>query len=116
MGTKNVKVAQPYANAFIDMAGSSFPLDSMISDLTTIETTSSESAEFGKTISNPLVSITAKKEIIKSIFADNIDKNTLNFLLVLCDRGRINILDSIVTIALELAYKKASVEVAYVTS
>ena len=52
MGTKNVKVAQPYANAFIDMAGSSFPLDSMISDLTTIETTSSESAEFGKTISN----------------------------------------------------------------
>jgi F-type H+-transporting ATPase subunit delta len=116
MSTKNVKVAQPYANAFIDMTGSSLPLDSVISDLNAISTALAESADFKKVINNPLVSSPAKKEIIKSIFADNIDKNTINFLLVLCDRGRINCLESIVTIGLELAYKKASIQVAYVVS
>lgn len=116
MGTTNVKVAQPYASAFIEMTGNSIPLDSMISDLNNIATTLAESADFKKVINNPLVSSAAKKDIIKSIFTDSIDKNTINFLLVLCDRGRINCLDSIVTIALELAYKKASIEVAYVVS
>lgn len=40
----------------------------------------------------------------------------MNFLLVLCDRGRINCLKSIVKIALEVAYKKASIDVAYVVA
>jgi F-type H+-transporting ATPase subunit delta len=36
--------------------------------------------------------------------------------MVLCDRGRISYLDDIIEKALEIAYKKASIEVAYVTS
>jgi len=113
---QNTKVAQPYASAFIDMAGNSLPLNSIISDLNSIATALKESSDFNKVISNPLVSSPAKKDIIKSIFAETIDRNTVNFLLVLCDRGRINCLESIVTIALELAYKKASIEVAYVVA
>jgi F-type H+-transporting ATPase subunit delta len=114
MSAQNTKVAQPYASAFIGMARTSFPLNSIISDLNSIATTLTESADFRKVIINPLVSSATKKEIIKSIFAETIDKITINFLLVLCDRGRINCLKSIVTIALELAYKKASIDVAYV--
>jgi F-type H+-transporting ATPase subunit delta len=114
MSAQNTKVAQPYASAFIDMAGSSFPLDSIINDLNTVATTLNESFDLRKIINNPLVSSTSKKEIIKSIFAETLDKTTVNFFLVLCDRGRINCLKSIVTIALELAYKKASIDVAYV--
>jgi F-type H+-transporting ATPase subunit delta len=116
MSAQNTKVAQPYANALIDMAGSSFPLHSIISDLNSIATTLTESSDLRKVISNPLVSSTAKKEILKSIFAETIDKTTVNFLLVLCDRGRINCLKSIVKIALEVAYKKASIDVAYVVT
>jgi F-type H+-transporting ATPase subunit delta len=37
-------------------------------------------------------------------------------MMVLCDRGRIEFLDSITEMALILAYKKASIEMAYVTS
>jgi F-type H+-transporting ATPase subunit delta len=114
MSAQNTKVAQPYANAFIDMAGSSFPLDFIISDLNNIATALTESSDLRKVIGNPLVSSTTKKEILKSIFAETIDKTTVNFLLVLCDRGRINCLTSIVKIALEVAYKKASIDVAYV--
>jgi F-type H+-transporting ATPase subunit delta len=69
-----------------------------------------------KAIANPLVSSTAKKDIIKSIFSGNVDANTIKFMMVLCDRGRIQYLDSIVETALFLAYKKASIEMAYVTS
>ena len=107
MSSQNTKVAQPYASAFIDMARSSFPLSSVISDLNNIDTSLTESSDLRKVINNPLVSSIAKKEILKSVFAETIDRTTVNFLLVLCDRGRINCLKSIVKIALEIAYKKA---------
>jgi F-type H+-transporting ATPase subunit delta len=116
MSSQNTKVAQPYASAFIDMAGSSFPLSSVISDLNNIDTSLTESSDLRKVINNPLVSSIAKKEILKSVFAETIDRTTVNFLLVLCDRGRINCLKSIVKIALEIAYKKASIDVAYVVA
>ena len=57
-----------------------------------------------------------KKSIIKSIFGEKIDSTTLKFLLVLCDRGRIAYLDSILEKATELAYKAASIEIVKVTS
>ena len=40
----------------------------------------------------------------------------MKFLLVLCDRGRISYLDSILEKALELAYKAASIEMVKITT
>lgn len=40
----------------------------------------------------------------------------IKFLMVLCDRGRISYLDSIIEKALELAYQKSSIEIAHVIS
>ena len=67
-------------------------------------------------LSNPSISVEAKKQMIKSVFQGKIDGKVSNFLLVLCDRGRIDCLATITSLALQMAYKQASVEVATVVS
>ena len=111
----NLKIAQPYANALIQMTSGKGSLDKIISDLTYIEATL-KSADLVEAFANPLLSLDTKKGMVKSIFKGKIDTKTVNFLLVLCDRGRIDCLEGINSLALEMAYKQASVEVAYVTS
>ena len=67
-------------------------------------------------LSNPLLNVEAKKGMVKSVFKGKIDGKSVNFLLVLCDRGRIDCLATITSLALQMAYKAASVEVASVVS
>lgn len=111
MSSQNVKVAKPYADAFIEITSS----ENVINDLNCISA-ALESKELLQVISNPLLSSNAKKDIIKSVFAESVDPKTVKFMMVLCDRGRIEFLDAIVRTALTLAYKKASIEMASVTS
>ena len=111
----NLKIAQPYANALIQMTSGKGSLDKIISDLTYIEA-ALKSADLVEAFANPLLSLDTKKGMVKSIFKGKIDNTTVNFLLVLCDRGRIDCLEGINSLALEMAYKQASVEVAYVIS
>jgi F-type H+-transporting ATPase subunit delta len=115
MSSKNVKIAQPYAEAFLELS-SKGSLDTVINDLNCVSSSVSGSAELKTLLSNPLINSQTKKNVIKSVFNDKIDNNTLKFLLVLCDRGRISYLESIIDKALELAYKAASIETVKVTS
>jgi F-type H+-transporting ATPase subunit delta len=114
MTSRNIKLAQPYAEALLDINTDS--LDRVIMDLNSLSTVLSESVDLRKALSNPLLSATAKKEIIKSVFADSVNNSIIRFLMVLCDRGRISYLDAIIEKALELAYQKSSIEIAYVAS
>ena len=112
---QNLKVSQPYANAFIQMVSGKDSLDKVISDLTYIEA-ALKSPDLVQAFSNPLLSLDAKKGMVKAVFKGKIDAKTVNFLLVLCDRGRIDCLEGVTSLALEMAYKQASVEVAHVIS
>jgi F-type H+-transporting ATPase subunit delta len=114
MTSRNIKLAQPYAEALLDI-NADF-LDRVIMDLNSLSTVLAESVDLRKALSNPLLSATAKKEIIKSVFADSVNNSIIRFLMVLCDRGRISYLDAIIEKALELAYQKSSIEIAYVAS
>lgn len=116
MTSRNIKLAQPYAEALLDLTSKDGSLDKIINDLNSISTTLAESADLRKAIANPTLPANVKKDIIKSIFGNNISANVTKFLLVLCDRGRISYLSDIIEKALEIAYKKASIEIAYVTS
>ena len=109
----NIKVAQPYANAFTQMSSGKDSLDKIIADLTYIEA-ALKSPDLVQAFSNPLLSLDAKKGMVKAVFKGKIDAKTVNFLLVLCDRGRIDCLEGVTSLALEMAYKQASVEVAHV--
>lgn len=116
MTSRNIKLALPYAEALLDITSKDGSVDKVINDLNCLSASISESAELRKTLANPLLPSTVKKEIVKSIFADNVSKDIIKFLMVLCDRGRISYLEDIVEISLEIAYKKASIKIAYVTS
>jgi F-type H+-transporting ATPase subunit delta len=128
MTSRNIKLAQPYAEALLDITittkeGS---LDKVITDLTFLSTILADSKDLRKALSNPTLSSSAKKKIIKSLFEHNssllvmhnktFNNTILKFLMVLCDRGRISYLADVIERALELAYKKASIEIAYVSS
>ena len=115
MSSKNVKIAQPYAEAFLELS-SKGSLDAIINDLNCVYSSVSGSTELKTLLSNPLINSQTKKNVIKSVFNEKIDNSTLKFLLVLCDRGRISYLESIVDKALELAYKAASIETVKVVS
>lgn len=116
MTSRNIKLAQPYAEALLDITTKEGSLDKVITDLTALSTILAESDDLRKALSNPILSSTAKKGIIKSVFADNVSDTIVKFLMVLSDRGRIGYLADVIEKALELAYKKASIEVAYVSS
>ena len=108
---QNLKVAQPYANAFVEMSSGK----DVISDLVCIKT-ALESKELKQALCNPLIAVENKKKMAKSVFQGKIDNKSVNFLLVLCDRGRIDCLEAVSSLALEMAYKRAAIGVAYVTS
>lgn len=114
MTSRNIKLAQPYAEALLDINAGA--LDKVLIDLNSLSTVLSESVDLRKALSNPLLSATAKKEIIKSVFTDSVNNSIIKFLMVLCDRGRISYLDAIIEKALELAYKKSYIEIAYIAS
>lgn len=116
MTSRNIKLAQPYAEALLELTTKEGALDKIINDLNSICSVLADSHEFRKAISNPTLPANAKKDIIKSIFGNSVNSNIIKFLMVLCDRGRISYLDDIIEKALEIAYKKASIEIAYVTS
>lgn len=115
MSSKNVKIAQPYAEAFLELV-SKDSLEAVINDLNCLNSTLLNSQDFKKVLNNPLINIETKKSVIKSIFSEKINNKTLTFLLVLCDRGRVSYLESIVNKSIELAYKAASIERVKVTS
>merc|ERR1711943_134466 len=67
-------------------------------------------------LGNPLITRTAKKTVVKDILGEQISSSTLKFLLLLVDRNRIGILESIAQKFLELSYKQESIEIAKITS
>jgi F-type H+-transporting ATPase subunit delta len=109
MNPKNTKIAQPYAEALIKSVAQN-TLDKTINDLTVISSTINNYGSLKKIIINPLIPLQTKKTILSSIFSDKLDRKTLRFLLVLCDRGRISYIESIIEKALELAYKAAHIK------
>ena len=110
------KVAEPYAEALLDLAKSNDSLKETTNDMNVVSQFLANSSDLKKFLGNPLITKDAKKNVVKDIFGEQIDGSTLKFLLLLVDRGRIEVLDSIAQKFLELSYKQDSIEIAKITS
>ena len=110
------KVAQPYAEALLDLAKSNDSLKETTNDMNIVSQFLANSSDLKKFLGNPLITKDAKKNVVKDIFGEQIDGSTLKFLLLLVDRGRIEVLESIAQKFLELSYKQESIEIAKITS
>jgi len=110
------KVAEPYAEALLDLATSNDTLKETTNDMNIVSQFLANSSDLKKFLSNPLITKEAKKNVLKDILVEQIGINTLKFLLLLVDRSRVTILDGIAQKFLELSYKQESIAIAKVTS
>ena len=110
------KVAEPYAEALLDLAVSNDALKETTNDINIVSQFLANSNDLKKFLGNPLITRTAKKTVVKDILGEQISSSTLKFLLLLVDRNRIEVLESIAQKFLELSYKQESIEIAKITS
>ena len=110
------KVAEPYAEALLDLAKSNDSLKETTNDMNIVSQFLANSSDLKKFLGNPLITRDAKKNVVKDILGEQISANTLKFLLLLVDRSRIEVLESIAQKFLELSYKQESIEIAKITS
>jgi len=109
-----VKIAEPYAEALLELSNANDSLSETTNDINIVSQFLANSSDLKKFLGNPLITRTAKKNVIKDVLGEQIDPKTLTFLMLF--RGRIAILDTIAEKFLELSYKKESIEIAKVTS
>ena len=110
------KVEGPYAEALLDLAKSNDSLKETTNDMNIVSQFLLNSSDLKKFLGNPLVTREAKKNVVKDILGEQISSNTLKFLLLLVERNRIQVLESIAQKFLELSYKQDSIEIAKITS
>ena len=87
--TKDTLIADRYSDALVEIAKDGKLTYAKIStDLGLIKETLSQSKDLDEFLTNPLVSIENKKEIIDKVFLNEINVLILNFLKVLVDKNR----------------------------
>ena len=118
MSNKNLMstIALPYAEALLDIAKDNSSLDNFTQNLSSISAILSESKELRDVLFNPIVGSSLKKDILKSLFINQVNDSILNFLYILVDRRRIGSLDVIIEKYLELNYRLESIVIAEISS
>jgi F-type H+-transporting ATPase subunit delta len=110
------KIVEPYAEALLELANSNESLKETTNDMNIVSQFLVNSTDLKKFLGNPLITREAKKNVIKDILGEQINPKTLTFLMLLVDRGRISLLDTLAQRFLELSYKTEKIEIAKITS
>ena len=110
VNTLSSKIAAPYARALFDFSVEKNIMHQITADFQNLGTFLDETPKLTEYLSNPLVSKDAKREILTKILKSQINTETFKFLMVLVDRDRINLLQSIIANYLELVYETASIK------
>jgi F-type H+-transporting ATPase subunit delta len=104
------RTAAPYARALFDFSVEKNIMHQITADFQNLEVFLDESAELMDYLSSPIVSNTAKSEILTKILKSQVNADTFKFLMVLLERNRINVLKSVISNYLELVYETASIK------
>lgn len=110
------KIAQPYAEALIELAIAKNQLGEITEDIKKITSTISINSDLVNVLENPLIPNKNKKKIIDSIFTDRINKTTLDFIKLIIDKNRIIILTKICEEFIKISYTKAGITIANVVT
>ena len=90
------KIAEPYAAALVDLGRSTNTLSFITKDITNIIKVFYENDSLSEYLINPLYSKTAKKEVLDKVFEPLLlNQNTKNFLNLLVQRSRIDLISLI---------------------
>ena len=113
---KALKIAEPYADALLNIADSTGNIDLVTSDVNDLLNILDSTEGLKGYLSSPTVSEDAKKELVTNTIATDLNKYTKQFLLVLVERNRISYLGDIAEKYLELVFELADIKIVQVSS
>ena len=93
---ENKVVAQRYAKALLEFADEKFTKEQILSEITDTSKSLSGSDDLQRVMTSPVISDSEKKNVLSKIFGTTVNGVILNFLKLLIDKNRFNILSSIV--------------------
>jgi F-type H+-transporting ATPase subunit delta len=105
-----LRIAAPYSRAIFDFSVEKNIMHQITADFQNLEVFLNESVELGDYLDSPVVNNASKAEVLTKILKPEVNADTFKFLMILVERGRINVLKSIITSYLELVYEAASIK------
>jgi len=110
------KVASPYARALFDFSVEKNIMHQITADFQNLDVFLEETPELTEYLNNPVVKEKAKREILDKTIKSQINAETFKFLMVLVERGRINLLPTVINSYLALVYQTASIKMIEVST
>lgn len=111
-----LKIAAPYARALYDFSNDQNIMHQVTADFQNLEVFLNQTPDLVEYLNNPLVTNEAKKQLFTKTLKSQLNKETFQFLLVLLNRNRINLLQSVIDSYLKLVYRLASIKMIEVSS
>lgn len=97
--TKNTLIAERYADALVSIANTGdLSFEKISNELDSIKQTLVLSSDLSAVLVNPIISSENKKEVLTSVFGNEISIIMLNFLKVLIDKNRFDVFDDILVV------------------
>ena len=109
-------ITTPYAEAFLQVSEARGETDQVIDQAKAILALWQDSAELREALGSPVLEVEAKKQVLTSLFSDQVTPAFLNLLKLLADRQRIGILDAVLDRLIELFREQRNIALATVTS
>jgi F-type H+-transporting ATPase subunit delta len=98
-------VSEPYAEALMSLAQSRSATEKFATDTKDFLNLLRESAELSSFLSNPIVGGSDKKAVLQRVVGDSVDPMFTNFLMLLVDRSRIQVIGDVCE-RYQAAYRK----------
>ena len=94
---KNILIAERYAQSLIDLGkNNDLSYVAIATDLAAIQLILNRSKDLYDALTNPLVNVDDKENIIDSVFVKDVDKLIINFLKLLVERNRFNLIYDVI--------------------
>jgi len=110
------RIASPYARALFDFSVEKNIMHQITADFQNLEIFLDETSELTDYLNNPIINQDAKREILSKTLESQVNAETFKFLMVLVNRGRINLLEAVISNYLELVYETASIKMIEVST
>lgn len=96
---KNILIAERYAQSLVELGQSNdLSYVSIASDLAIVQQILKRSKDLYEALTNPLVSVEDKDDIVEAVFSKDVDVLIKNFLKILVDVDRFNLIFDIITV------------------
>lgn len=86
------KAARRYAQALLEVAIADNSIEKTLNDILVVKNTIDNSKELRLFLKSPIVKSNDKKEVLSSLFDDKVEKSTADFIKLIADKSREDIL------------------------